>query len=74
MIKSTTFQINLNLTSICLDLFKRVPTFKDCLAPNQTESLIVGDNILYVNRYIYAKLQRLAGYTTCQNKVTVTKL
>ena len=74
MIKSTTFQINLNLTSIGLNLFKRVPTFKDCLASDQRESHIVGDNILYVNRYIYAKLQRLAGYTTCQNKVTVTKL
>lgn len=48
--------IILTLTEIGLKRFHTIPTFKNMLHTSQIASLVIGNNTIVVNHYIYSKL------------------
>jgi len=65
-------QISLILTEIGLKKFKTIPTFNRTLKTDIINKLVVGENKLSVNHYIYSVLERLSGYDS--NNIQVKKI
>lgn len=67
-----TKQITLQLTEEGVKKFKTIHTFKNLLHPYQIDRLIVGENKLNVNHYIYSRINQVAGYDLENMKVIAT--
>lgn len=57
-----TKEVTLQLTENGLKKFKTIHTFKNLLHTCQIDRLIVGENKLKVNHYIYSRLNQVVGY------------
>jgi hypothetical protein len=54
--------VKLNLTEQGVKKFLNVPTFKNTLHPEQLKALIIGENTLNVNHFIFSTLKRIVLY------------
>lgn len=56
-------QITLIITEMGLKMFKTIPTYKNLLHDSQLKALVVGENTLSVNHYIFSRLKTVSGYS-----------